>query len=679
MAQWIGESVKEQSTAKRVMGTIDQVTGIGAEKADEWAWGFLWGAIEKEITHTTDLKYGSAEYWDAAKERFEDVVNHTQVYDSVLTKSELMRSNNIGDKMATSFMAEPTLSANMLVDGVLRRKELGSKQIARRAGAFLAAALFTAIGKALPGAWRRKDDEGRTFGEKWLAEAVENFTYDISPAGLAGMIPWARDIISLFEGYDVNRSDMDAFEQINKAIKTLTNEKATVEDKIQSSVGAVANLFGVPVKNVWRDVEGIIRNLALGESASESRSSAAAMYTVLDSLNLEPFGFWNNEAAAYYDRMAQAMIKGDMNQYMELREYMEGTRQTNPKTIDNGLKNRIYSAVDKGLLGEKKAIEMLGEFFDMKEDTAFYAIEKYREGQEHKDEEEWEYSKLGNVMEAVIAGKEIPKEEKQKLLDHGYTELELVQAIETEIGKLYKDGDVTKAEAEKMLRRYADMKDADEIYFDFDKWDYQKQQTKDDPNYSKYVDLDTAIRKGKSTDAAIKELTDHGFEMDDIRSHMKDTIGDMYKDGTLSKAQAKEKLKKVAGIEDTYTLFWAFDKWDYQLKYAADRNAPSWNMWRYLRETIDTGSPSKVQQVIKEIYIASDTFGSTISSAITSYGKGKYLELYNSGKRTEAADYQALLLTAYETAGYSRKSRLSTIQGWVKNQNKEKQQHVKEK
>lgn len=681
MAQWIGESVKDPSKYKRVMNALDEkVFGIGAEKADEWAWGFLWGAIEKEITHTTGLKYGSAEYWEAVSDRFEDVVNHTQVYDSVLSKSEYMRSKNEALMMATSFMAEPTLSANMLTDSIVRFKEkgMGAKQVARNAGTFLFTALLTALAKSIPGAWRRKKDEGRTFGEKWLAEAVENFTYDISPAGLAGMIPFARDVISLFEGYDVARSDMDAVEQIVKAMQTLTNDKATLEDKIQNSVGAVANLFGVPMKNVWRDVEGIIRNLAFGESASESRSSAAARYTILDSLNLEPFGLWDKEAAAYYDRMAQAMIKGDMNQYMELREYMEGTRQTNPKTIDNGLKNRIYSAVDKGLLGEKKAIEMLGEFFDMKEDTAFYAIDKYREGQEHKDEEEWEYNKLGNVMEAVIAGKEIPKEEKQKLLDHGYTELELVQAIETEIGKLYKDGDVTKAEAEKMLRRYADMKDADEIYFDFDKWDYQKQQTRDDPNYSKYVDLDTAIRKGKSTDAAIKELTDHGFEMNTIRSHMKDTIGDMYMDGTLNKAQAKEKLKKVAGIEDTYTLFWAFDKWDYEMKYAADRNAPSWNMWRYLKAAMETGDPGQVRKVVQEIYVANDTWKDTISSGVTSNYKSLFLELTNSGKKTEAANLQALMLTAYEAAGYKRDSKLKTMQNWIKDQNKEKKEHVKD-
>ena len=682
------DSVEQDGKLNWLKDKIDWATGLGAEKADEITWVYMYSAIEAEIDDRTDYKRGTEDFNKAVARRFDEVMRATQVYDSSMAKSEWMRSTSTMDKIVTSFMAEPTLWINMMMDAALDLKNNapGARGKAARAlGVFVAGTFVNSLLQSIATALRRKKDEGTTIVEKYLSEFASNFTDSLSIEGIASMIPIARDVVSSLQGYDVERADMavignmiDAWRKMEQHMKK--GEMPDV-DEWMNLAGMAGNMFGVPVRNIYRDVSGIIMNTFGGASSPIGETSGRdILYSVLDETSWNSFvKLWDPSNAAYYDRMEQALIKGDMDKYNELRGYLEETKKVKTKTIDNGLKIRIYGAVDKGLLGEKKAVEMLGELFNMKEDTAFYAIDKYREEQKHTDDEEWEYSKLGNVMEAVIAGKDIPKEEKQKLLDHGYTELELVQAIETEIGKLYKNGDVTKAEAEKMLRRYADMKDADEIYFDFDKWDYQKQQTKDDPNYSKYVDLDTAIRKGKSTDAAIKELTDHGFEMDDIRSHMKDTIGDMYKDGTLNKAQAKEMLKKVAGIEDTYTLYWAFDKWDYQLKYAADRNAPSWNMWRYLREAIDTGKPAKVQQVIKEIYIASDTFGSAISSAITSYGKGKYLELYNSGKRTEAADYQALLLTAYEAAGYSRKSRLSTIQGWVKNQNKAKQEHVKEK
>lgn len=51
-------------------------------------------------------------------DRFDEIVDQTQVVDSVLHRSQIMRSQDKLVQMATSFMAEPTKSYNLLVNAV---------------------------------------------------------------------------------------------------------------------------------------------------------------------------------------------------------------------------------------------------------------------------------------------------------------------------------------------------------------------------------------------------------------------------------------------------------------------------------------------------------------------------------------------------------------------------------
>ena len=74
--------LSDQSTLRE---KIDDKLGAAAGKADEVAWSFLWSAAKAEIADTTNLKAGSDEFLTKAGERFTQLVNETQVYDSVLT------------------------------------------------------------------------------------------------------------------------------------------------------------------------------------------------------------------------------------------------------------------------------------------------------------------------------------------------------------------------------------------------------------------------------------------------------------------------------------------------------------------------------------------------------------------------------------------------------------------
>ena len=86
----------------------------GAEWGDRLTWGYLWYACKMEVRDKLNLT-GEALNKATAK-RFRDVVYRTQVVDSTMTRSQAMRDTKGLSTFTTAFMAEPTLSYNMLLD-----------------------------------------------------------------------------------------------------------------------------------------------------------------------------------------------------------------------------------------------------------------------------------------------------------------------------------------------------------------------------------------------------------------------------------------------------------------------------------------------------------------------------------------------------------------------------------
>ncbi|MDR1217497.1 MAG: hypothetical protein LBJ99_02800, partial [Oscillospiraceae bacterium] len=94
-----------------------------AGKADAMAWGLLWNAAEMETKAKikrgkSDLKAGTSAFYEAVAERFTEIIDHTQVVDGILQRSQIMRSGNAVTQMATAFMAEPTKKYNMFVSAL---------------------------------------------------------------------------------------------------------------------------------------------------------------------------------------------------------------------------------------------------------------------------------------------------------------------------------------------------------------------------------------------------------------------------------------------------------------------------------------------------------------------------------------------------------------------------------
>ena len=239
----------------------------GASMADRLTWGLLWNACELEIRDTRkDLKVGSEEFYKAISKRLREVIYATQVVDSTMTRSQMMRSGDKLDKLTTSFMSEPTLSYNMVLDAVmdikLESRRNGSKnawkkygwKLARTAYAYTMTNALAALIETAFDAYRDDDDE-----EKDLLDYVKryfaNFAEDMS---IVGKIPILKDVLSIIQGYGASYSVLAGFEGLYKAVtqwwKIFTTDKGNPATALKNTLKALSSISGLPLYNVYRDV-----------------------------------------------------------------------------------------------------------------------------------------------------------------------------------------------------------------------------------------------------------------------------------------------------------------------------------------------------------------------------------------------------------------------------------------
>ena len=160
-------------------------------------------------------------------------------------------------KMATSFMAEPTTSINMIADALLKGKR-GNRKYARGAiGAVIASQILNSILVSFVYAGR-DDDEDETYMEKYIGTLSGEILDGLNPAGY---IPFIKDIMSIVQGYDVERSDMAVISDLWKAWENLGKDYISPYRKVEGFAGSIGQIFGLPVKNIMRDARGIYQTV----------------------------------------------------------------------------------------------------------------------------------------------------------------------------------------------------------------------------------------------------------------------------------------------------------------------------------------------------------------------------------------------------------------------------------
>ena len=313
---------KENLVDKAFMGSYG--------KADDFTWACIWKAVKKEVAEKNpDLEKGSDEYWRKVNERASYVFDRTQVVDSVFHRSQIMRNKSTFEKMVTSFMAEPTKTYNMMrTEIILARRENATGQCtaaAERMGRVLSVYLLNAItvsmaaaiADAMRGAGGDDEEDKGNFLQRWWAHTKANFVDNANPLNL---VPYVKDVVSLYSGYDVARMDTQAFSklmQVNSMWEGIANgsSKYSTAHVVRKTAEAISYFTGLPVRNLLRDAEGIAKSIAeaFGGGTEMKYISAKLMYTLgPDSGNRTIF------ADLYYDALAD----GNSELANEIRGYM---------------------------------------------------------------------------------------------------------------------------------------------------------------------------------------------------------------------------------------------------------------------------------------------------------------------------------------------------------------------
>lgn len=235
-----------------------------ASKGDEVTWKRIWEAAKAETDEKMpELKAGTEEYYKRVGERMTEIIDKTQVVDSVLNRSQIMREKTIFKQMATAFMGEPTQTYNMLYRAMYDlNQNPKSKEARKKAGKVLMVYVQTAVATAMAAAVvdALRDKEKEPYQDRYVNAVLGNLSDNLNPLN---MIPYLRDVVSIFSGYEVKRTDVQAVEDIYNLTKEL--EKAATGESKLNALGitdkilrTASSLTGVPLYNLKRDTAAIL-------------------------------------------------------------------------------------------------------------------------------------------------------------------------------------------------------------------------------------------------------------------------------------------------------------------------------------------------------------------------------------------------------------------------------------
>lgn len=279
-----------------------------AEKLDQVTWACIWNACRNEAIDNFKKSNADYTYKDVLKkagDRFDEITNKTQVYDSIFARSKIMREGKAFEKFITQFMAEPMTTLNMAYDGI---RLLMNGEKGKAAGIFaslIVNGIFTAAIRSFADAFR-DDDDDKNYWEKYLQAFIENSIDNINPFML---LPWFKDIYSLvFNGFNVDRPDVeiigDLMTKVKKLAKVWGDESKNAKERAEASWDALsilADMSGVAMTSLTRDFRAIYRTIATEwQSATKTTTNTAADTAWKNGLSRNWFKTRDNKGKLYY-------------------------------------------------------------------------------------------------------------------------------------------------------------------------------------------------------------------------------------------------------------------------------------------------------------------------------------------------------------------------------------------
>ena len=467
---------------ENVLGRFNDTGMKPAELLDSLTWAAIWGASKNYVTRTKGLSEGDPGFIAEVIRTFEDTIYKTQVVDSVLTRSELMRNKSFFIRSATSFMSEPAIDLSMMADEYfnlqLDAKRIGAKAAAQRhIGSIARSAAVLSVGAILNTALAsvvdalRDDDDYQKWYEKYAEAFLDNLKNALNPLE---RVPFLSDFSELIKstarefGADTygNQPSLAYMQWSDSYLDAVT----TLADKLQ----------GEETNYQWYQVVYKLLQAASGLTGI----SAAPLVR-------EAVSIWNS-AISIFDHPE-----------LKVRTWYPGDK--------NNIK---YAYLDGNLTADEAMDELIrvGEAED--EDEAYFTVKEWDSG-------DASWSRFSELYGAVLEGKGY-NEAARELEEHGYSEREIRESVQSQIGKWYREKDISKAKAEALLKKHTEL-DEDEI--------------------DKFI-----------TEWSAKRET--GISYDDIKEN--------YLDGEISRERAAEMRAKYGGKSeeeaDDDVMAWDFER-----------------------------------------------------------------------------------------------------------------------
>ena len=478
LAQWKSMGFFDTNIAR---GVTEQIKGAGsavdkardlsmkgAEKADEITWGTIWNACKLE---QMDKGLEGKALMEATTKRFNEVIVSTQVMDSTITRSDLMRSDSLMMKELTSFKSEPTVSYNILLDSamelILEYKRTGSITEARkrawplmwRAGmVYVTGQIATAAAAAIIDALR-DDDEYQDYISKWLEHLKKNIFEGANPINLLPILG----------------------EAINNALGKETHDSMLFQPLTQLSKAATA------AQDLWRTWFNSEQELN-----DPNRTNWGRMYFVAQAIG----------------SISGVPVAGFMREFKTVWN-MSGRLVTGKalKNYDSGIKNEVKYGVLDGYISEEEAIAILsasGEYDNP--DDIYWQVQEWL----HADNSEW--TRYDELNAAILAGNMKAYETAlDNLGDHGIDPRSARTHVKWQVGKWFvgEEGipaSINEATALKYLKDYAGLTPIESQHL-VDEWKFEKETG------FKWSELKDEYVRGTFDDKTTLEyLTTYGHE-----------------------------------------------------------------------------------------------------------------------------------------------------------------------
>lgn len=401
----IGQSMKSVLTKQQGRKEwLVEKSMLAAQWGDDITWAVLYRACEAEIKDKyPDVKIDSNQFKKLVSERMDEVVDQTQVVDTVLHRSQIMRSDNGAVQMATSFMAEPTKSYNLVVSAIrdcYEKKDKSSmKRLGRVALAYALTELINAAVVSCADAERDTDDDDDTFKENYLQNLIGNIQDNMNPAS---KIPYLKDVFSIMAGYDVNRLDMQG---ISKLISGCTNmnkyiqneqdgsgkgyrDKHTLYESMRGVVNGISGLTGLPFYNLMREVESFYHT-------ATGRQKWLGGHIRSNTRNFE--------------LMMNAYLDKDTETYDSIKQELMDKELEN-SDIKSGLMKQVKERYQNGEITKEATEKILTDLFELDEDDIYWKFEKWKGREKYEDFE-------NSVAKAYETGKIDDRDDIKKAIE----------------------------------------------------------------------------------------------------------------------------------------------------------------------------------------------------------------------------------------------------------------------